>query len=296
MMAKMLKMRPEDAHKGTMGHALLVAGSPGMAGCAALAAEACMRSGAGKLTVHTQEENRLILQTSVPEACLFVDRKSQQSLALAQSMSGFQAIGIGPGIGIGPVAQAILSAYLSQKNYAKLPFVLDADALRLLALNTRLAETVYKRCILTPHMGEMLALSRSFSLGTSDMYRAAANLAKARGLIIVLKGHPTCIFIPGGEAYACPRGNAGMATAGSGDVLTGLITGLLAQGYTVHEAALLGVWLHATAGDLAAQELGQECMLARDIVRHLPGAFRELHDQKNQPEEQPLNSLNPLNI
>ncbi|MBQ7181905.1 MAG: NAD(P)H-hydrate dehydratase [Bacteroidaceae bacterium] len=281
-MGGMLKERPEDAHKGTMGHALLVAGSPGMAGCAVLAAEACLRSGAGKLTLHTQEENRIILQTRLPEACLFVDRMMPQATALAQTLNGFQTIGIGPGIGQGPLSQALLAAYVMHKKYAELPMVLDADALRLLAVNTRLAEALHKRCILTPHMGEMQALSRGFNLGTADMQRAAANLAKARGLIVVLKGHPTCIYIPGGEVFACPRGNAGMATAGSGDVLTGLITGLLAQGYAVREAALLGVWLHATAGDLAAQEMGQECMLASDITRHLPGAFRELHNHKNQ--------------
>ncbi len=280
--AGMLKERPEDAHKGTMGHALLVAGSQGMAGCAILAAEACLRGGAGKLTIHTQEENRIILQIRVPEACLFVDRMMPQATVMAQSMSGFQAIGIGPGIGQGPLSQALLASYIMHKKYAELPMVLDADALRLLAVNTRLAEILQKRCILTPHIGEMQALGRGFNLGPSDIQRAAANLAKARNLIIVLKGHPTHIYMPEGEVFTCPRGNAGMATAGSGDVLTGLITGLLAQGYKVREAALLGVWLHATAGDLAAREMGQECMLAGDITRHLPGAFRELHDQKNQ--------------
>lgn len=281
-MAEMLKVRPDNAHKGTMGSALLVAGNPGMAGCAVLAAEACLRSGVGKLYVHTQEENRVILQTTVPEACLFVDRMYLQMAAIAPSVNGYQALGIGPGIGQGPLQQAILTHYLTKQKFAGMPVVLDADALHLLSFNMRLSEVLYNRCILTPHMGEMLALSRAFSLGTPDMIRAAVNLAKARGLIVVLKGHPTHICMPNGECFACPRGNAGMATAGSGDVLTGLITGLLAQGYTVREAALLGVWLHATAGDLAARELGQECMLARDITRHLPGAFRELHEQKKQ--------------
>lgn len=281
-MAGMLKERPEDAHKGTMGHALLVAGTPGMAGCAVLAAEACMRSGIGKLTLHTQEENRIILQTRVPEVCLFVDRMMPQATALAQTMNGFQAIGIGPGIGQGPLSQALLAAYVMHNKIDELPMVLDADALRMLSINTRLAGALQNRCILTPHVGEMQTLGRGFNLGTPDMQKAAANLAKARNLIIVLKGHPTRIYMPGGEVFVCLRGNAGMATAGSGDVLTGLITGLLAQGYPVRDAALLGVWLHATAGDLAAREMGQECMLAGDITRHLPEAFRELHNQKNQ--------------
>ena len=109
--------------------------------------------------------------------------------------------------------------------------------------------------------------------------QAAYELAYEQELVIVLKGHPTHIFTVDDEVLICPRGNAGMATAGSGDVLTGLITGLLAQGYSVKEAAMLGTWLHATAGDRAAEELGQECMLARDIIRHLPEAFRELHSE-----------------
>ena len=281
-MAGMLKERPEDAHKGTMGHALLVAGSPGMAGCAVLAAEACLRSGAGFLMVHTQEENRIILQNRVPEACLFIDKNFPQGLSLPTTSKLVTAIGFGPGVGKGPLQLALMTSYFTRKTFPFVPAVLDADALHMLPGRPTVIDSLRGRCILTPHVGEMMALVKGLSLPWDDLRQCAGYLAMSRGFVIVLKGHPTHIYMPDGEVLVCPRGNAGMATAGSGDVLTGLITGLLAQGYTVREAALLGVWLHATAGDLAAQELGQECMLARDITRHLPGAFRELHNQKNQ--------------
>ena len=281
-MAGMLKVRPDDTHKGTMGHALLVAGSPGMAGCAILAAEACLRSGAGKLTIHTQEANRAILQTGIPEACLFVETEHRSdSLALPNSPD-IKSVGIGPGIRAGVIQALLLNTYATKKRFKPLPFVLDADALTLMADKKWLMTGFEGRAVLTPHIGEMTALAKGFDLERDDMMQAAAELAATKDVIVVLKGHPTHILMPDGEVCVCPRGNAGMATAGSGDVLTGLITGLLAQGYTVREAALLGVWLHATAGDLAAREIGQECLLARDITRHLPGAFRELYNQKNQ--------------
>ncbi len=280
MMAEKLKVRPANAHKGIMGHALLVVGSPGMAGCAVLAAEACLRSGVGKLSVHIHEENRLILQTSVPEACLFIGDKTSQE-ALPQTHE-FQSVGIGPGIGRSARTQSLLDAYLTQQDIEAKPILLDADALHLLAEAPQTCFHLRNHCIMTPHLGEMKALAHGFTLQTENLLQAALDLAQQEGLIIILKGHPTHICLPEGELFICPRGNAGMATAGSGDVLTGLITGLLAQGYLIADAALLGVWLHATAGDLAAQELGQECMLARDITRHLPEAFHELHQLKEQ--------------
>ena len=265
--ATMLHIRPCDAHKGTMGHALLVAGSHGMAGCAMLAAESCLRSGAGKVTVWTAEANRISLHCAVPEAIL--------CLRETCDATGFQALGIGPGMGLGEEAAHRLHCLLAQ---SKAPLVLDADALHLLAAHTEWAELLAGRAILTPHAGEMRHLSAGFGL-EADVAESACKLAAAKRLTIVLKGHPTLICFPDGSAVECMQGNPGMATAGSGDVLTGLVAGLLAQGYTTAEAAQLAVWLHATAGDIAAEEMGEECMLARDILRHLPDAFRSLKNR-----------------
>lgn len=262
--AAMLHFRPRDAHKGTMGHALLVAGSRGMAGCAMLAAESCLRSGAGKVTVWTDETNRVPLHCAVPEAILCLSNTCHTA--------AFQALGIGPGMGLGESAASRLHALLCESDA---PLVLDADALHLLAEHPEWADMLAERAILTPHAGEMRHLADGFAL-EADLEASACKLATTHRLTIVLKGHPTLICFPDGSRAECLQGNPGMATAGSGDVLTGLTAGLLAQGYTTAEAAQLAVWLHATAGDTAAEELGEECMLARDILHHLPDAFRSL--------------------
>ncbi len=264
-MARIYRVRPADAHKGTMGHALLMAGSSGMAGCAVLAAESCMRSGAGKLTVCTPEANRLVLQISLPEAIVCTD--------FPLELNKYQSIAIGPGIGTYADKRIQLMRIL-QSGW---PAVLDADALTLIAQSGELPGSGH---ILTPHAGEMERLAEGLKLRGKTQPEQAQNLAQRSDSIVILKGHPSLVCCPDGTVYSCPRGNAGMATAGSGDVLTGIILGLWAQGYTAHEAALLGTWLHATAGDFAARSLGQECMLAGDITRHLAPAFAELLEMK----------------
>ncbi len=275
MMAKILRERPSDAHKGVMGHALLAVGSFGMAGCAFLAAEACMRSGVGKLTIHTPECNRVILQTSLPEAILHLQENEAYLHQAPEDLSPYRAIGIGPGIG--RQSLQVIQEYIEN---SIIPIVIDADALHILAEEPSLMRTLGGRSVLTPHLGEMQHLAQAFSLTGNTWEEKASSLASEYGLIVILKGHPSQICLPDGSTQACPRGNAGMATAGSGDVLTGITTGLLAQGYSITEAALLGVWLHATAGDFAKEELGEEALLARNIIRHLPEAFRELHSNK----------------
>ncbi|MCR4921836.1 MAG: NAD(P)H-hydrate dehydratase [Bacteroidaceae bacterium] len=276
--ASMLRPRPRDAHKGTMGHALLYAGSRGMAGCAMLAAEACLRSGAGKVSVMTDEANRIPLHTAVPEAILWTaaHEATGRSGRLSTSsgrLACYQSMGIGPGIGRSDEVAEVMQEMLLESD---MPLVVDADALHLLATHPQMAEPMTGRSVLTPHVGEMRHLAQGFGLPTGDLGDSACQLATTYGLTVVLKGHPTQIFFPDGRSASCPFGNPGMATAGSGDVLTGLVAGLLAQGYPTAEAAMLGVWLHAIAGDYAASESEEECMLARDILRHLPQAFRHL--------------------
>lgn len=281
----MLRLRPVDAHKGTLGHALMVAGSRGVGGCAVLAAESCLRSGVGKLTVCTSESNRLLVQMSVPEAVLRV-RPDGDDIAMTNWPEGewpWQAIGMGPGIGLD--ADGLVDSLLDSPGNR--PLVVDADALRILAKHPKWMECLRGRAVLTPHGGEMRALVQGLlPQGTAcddakAMTVCAATVASECGVWVVLKGHPTVVCSPDGHIDACPRGNAGMATAGSGDVLTGIVAGLLAQGYGPGEAATLGVWLHATAGDLAAAQMGQEAMLARDITAHLSQAWTELHECRN---------------
>lgn len=280
--ARMLRLRPDCAHKGMLGHALLVAGSAGVGGCAVLAAESCLRSGVGKLTVCTPECNRLLMQLSVPEAVLHVPSVTdgETGMVAFSSFSPWQSVGIGPGIGLH--ADALLGDVLSRSGH--LPLVVDADALRILARHPEWMLLLQGRAVLTPHGGEMHALAQGL-LGTGSMIDGedglldcAEALAREYDVWVVLKGHPTRVCQPDGKTVACGRGNAGMATAGAGDVLTGIITGLLAQGYGLAEASCMGVWLHATAGDRAAALLGQEAMLARDITSHLGEAWKELHE------------------
>lgn len=283
--ACMLRPRPADAHKGILGHALLVAGSRGVGGCAVLAAESCLRSGVGKLTVCTPESNRLLVQMAVPEAVLRTLPDASGTAVVAFPVGDFpwQAIGMGPGIGLD--ADHLVNALLDSPH--GMPLVLDADALRILARHAEWMTRLHGRAVLTPHGGEMRALAmcllgQDVACSDADALRACAvRFASEYGVWVVLKGHPTLVCSPDGCIDACPRGNAGMATAGAGDVLTGIITGLLAQGYGPAEAALLGVWQHATAGDLAAAQLGQETMLARDITAHLHKAWAELHECLN---------------
>ena len=251
---QMWRPRSPFAHKGTMGHALLVVGCRGMAGAAVLCSEACLRSGIGKLSVLTPEENRQILQITIPEAIVKTDRNLQ----------GYNAIGAGPGLG--GDACAVHDCLLTHDT----PLVLDADALNILAAHAEWQDLIPEGSILTPHPLEAERLTGSREL------KEVLDYAIRRRVFVVLKGHPTYVCTPQGEALRFNVGNAGMATAGSGDVLTGIITGLRTQGYTSYEAALLGVWLHGTAGDHAADEMGENCMLARDIIRHLPEAFKDL--------------------
>ena len=270
MMVGIYRQRPADAHKGIMGHALLVAGQKGMAGCAVLAAESCMRSGAGKLTVFTPEENRMIMQLGLSEAIV--------TTRPPLSADTFQSIGIGPGIGTDEQAMDRMQSFLRQGR----PMVIDADALTLIAQRGNFSASGH---IFTPHPREMKTLAEGLGLEGATLEEKATHLAQAGQSYVILKGHPSLVCCPDGTVFSCPRGNAGMATAGSGDVLTGILTGLWAQGYSAGETALLGTWLHATAGDFSAQHLGQEAMLASDITRHLHLAFRELAEKKQNKEK-----------
>jgi len=269
--AALLKSRDPFSHKGTMGHALLVAGSYGMAGAAILAARACMRGGAGKLTVHTPRRNVNILQTTVPEAVLHVDHE-ETTFSEAIATEGFQAMAIGPGLG---TTEQTAIAMIAQLRRAQCPVVADADALNILASKHAWMQQLPKGIIITPHPKELERLEGQCT-DSYELLSKARLLAERLHGYVVLKGHHTAVCMPDGHVAFNTTGNAGMATAGSGDVLTGLLLALLARGYDQRQACQLGVYLHGLAGDIAAADLGEESLMASDIIDYLPKAFKAL--------------------
>lgn len=270
---KIFKPRNRFAHKGTFGHALLIGGSYGKMGAMVLATSACLRSGAGLVTVYVPRCGYGILQTTAPEAMTITDMHETVLSQPPEKMDRFDAVGIGPGMGTeketGAMLRHIIDVY-------KKPVVLDADALNSLAQQPELLTQLFQNTILTPHPKEF---ERLFGACANDFERIDTARKKAAELkiVIVLKGHHTLIALPDGTGFFNTTGNAGMAKGGSGDVLTGIITSLVAQGYTSDHAAVLGVYLHGCAGDDAAQALSQEAMTAGDLVNHLSAAFLKLY-------------------
>ena len=259
------KPRSSFSHKGNYGHALLLAGSFGKMGAAVLSTKGCLRSGAGLVTAHVPEKGIDIIQTNVPEAMCFADYSEKHLSTIDYELKNYSAIGIGPGIGQHAETTALLLHLIS--SYKK-PLVIDADALNIIAQNKNWLSLIPKGSILTPHPKEF---DRLFNKSKNDFEKINTALSKAKefGIIIVLKGHRSLIALPSGKGYFNTSGNAGMATGGSGDVLTGIITGLLAQGYMPEQAAILGVYLHGLAGDKAAEKYGMDAMIAGDIIEGL---------------------------
>ena len=270
-----LLSRNRFAHKGNMGHALLLAGSYGMAGAAILATRACLRSGAGKVTVRTPQCNNEIMQIAIPEAIVSAD-ESENIITSSMETDNYDAVGIGPGIG---QDEDTAIAVIGQVRRADIPVVLDADALNVLAKHSAWLEQLPQGVIMTPHPKEMERLANLHNVEDYEILDNAREMAKRHGAYVVLKGHYTAVCMPDGRVSFNSTGNAGMATAGSGDVLTGIITSLLARRYKAEEACKIGVYLHGLAGDLAAEELGEESLVAGDIIRYLPKAFLRLKQE-----------------
>ncbi|MCD7971444.1 MAG: NAD(P)H-hydrate dehydratase [Candidatus Azobacteroides sp.] len=267
-----IKKREKFSHKGNYGHGLLFSGSFGKMGAAVLSATAAMRSGIGLLTAHVPECGKTILQTAIPEAMLNVD-SFYENIATLPDLTHYSAFGVGPGIGTSAHTSTFLESLLSSvKNK---PVILDADALNIISTWPIIGNAFPKNCIITPHPKEFDRLAGN-SENSYQRFIKAQSFAKKYQIYVVLKGAYTAILCPTGEAYFNTTGNPGMATAGSGDVLTGILLSLVCQGYTLKEAAILGVYLHGLAGDIAAAEISQESMIARDIIGHLGKAFCEL--------------------
>lgn len=264
------KPRKKFAHKGTFGHALLIGGSYGKMGAVTLAVKACLRAGAGKVTAYIPQCGYNIIQISVPEAMVLTDSENEK-ITTFPTTNDFNVVGIGIGLGTDKATSAAFETFL--KTHPK-PLVIDADALNLLAADKKLLKLLPKNSILTPHPGELERLIGTWKNDFEKLEKTKV-LSKSIDGIIIIKGAHT-ITVYQDQLYVNTTGNPGMATAGSGDVLTGLLTGILAQGYTPLETALLGVYLHGLAGDLAAQDRGMDALIAGDVIDYLGDVFLSL--------------------
>ncbi len=268
---RLVRPRKRFAHKGNFGHALLIAGQYGMAGASILAAKACLRCGIGLLTAHVPQRNNDILQISVPEAIIEHDNSDDYFSSLSSNDS-YEAIAIGPGIGQHPDTAL---AVIEQTKRAHVPVILDADALNILSTHRGWLLQLPKHTILTPHPKELERMV-GFCNDSFERLNKAKELAIRQQIYIIIKGAWSAVVTPEGHVYFNPTGNPGMATAGSGDVLTGILLALEAQGYTPEDACRLGVYVHGLAGDIAAEKKGEISMTASDIIDCLPEAWTKL--------------------
>ena len=262
-------------YKGTYGHALIMAGSYGKMGAAILAAKACLKSGAGLVTAHIPKSGYNIMQISVPEIMTNCDASSSH-LTESKNVLDYSTLGIGPGIGKNLNTQKVLGDVLAK---FKKPVILDADALNILSLNQSMLKIIPKGSILTPHIGEWKRVVGEAN-GDYSQLKSALIFAQKHDVIVILKGAYTAVVCSNGEMFFNTTGNPGMGTAGSGDVLTGILTGLLAQGYESIQTAILGVYVHGLAGDIALKKGSRESVTAGDIINNLGKAFQKLNKSK----------------
>ncbi|MEX0986312.1 MAG: NAD(P)H-hydrate dehydratase [Bacteroidales bacterium] len=266
-----LPERDKFAHKGIFGHALVIAGSHGMMGAALLAGEAALRGGAGLVTLHIPFSGTMIVQTKFPEAIVSCDQH-ETSFSEPPDLEKFDAIAVGPGLGNSAESSKGLRTLLRT---ITVPLVIDADALNLIASRKDLLELIPGGAILTPHPLEFDRIAGKSKNGW-ERHKKQIDFSVSRKLIIVLKGANTCISFPDGSSVFNVTGNPGMATGGSGDVLTGIIVSLLAQKIKPSDAAVAAVFIHGLAGDLAVENYSQEAMIAGDIIKWLGAAFNKV--------------------
>ena len=268
--------RPANSHKGTFGRVLVIGGSPCMSGAAYFSAKAAYRTGAGLVHILTHEDNRIILQTRLPEAILSTYGERIHETAVLAAIEKADVIVIGVGLGQFPAAEELVRITLSR---ADVPLVIDADAINLIAKKPTLLDLASAPIIITPHLMEMARLcDRTVQEIEADKLRYAAEIAEQNALICVLKGHETLVTDGSGDeraVYVNKSGNSGMATGGSGDVLTGIIAALIAQGMEPYDAATLGVYIHGLAGDAAAEALGEYSVMASDIIDHISAVIKD---------------------
>lgn len=264
MINRLKPVRNKFTYKGTYGHALLICGSRGMVGAGILSTGAALRSGCGLVTLHTPAEERHAVQSNYPSAMLSLDDKSHFS-HIPHNLSQYSAIGIGSGLG---QEHQSIEAFKTLLQAVQVPLVIDADALNIIASHYRLKQYIPEHSILTPHLGELKRLIGEWK-DEEEKIQLIRKLAATLKSTIVVKGAHTMVCLPDGNCYFNSTGNNGMAKGGSGDVLTGYITGLLARGCTSMQAAILGVYMHGLAGDKAADKYGLEAMNSKDIIDFL---------------------------
>lgn len=265
----MVRDRKPFSDKYDYGSILLVAGSYGMMGAAILAARAAMRSGAGIVTVRAPREGYVPLQTAIPEA-LFEPDSNDFVTSSIEECAQYSVVALGPGMTSNDETLDAVDMYLKKCRH---PLLLDADALNCIARRPQLLRSIPKNSVITPHAREFDRLFEKHST-TEERFMKALNSVRLYDFTIVLKGHYTMTFFPNGKVYINSSGNAGMATAGSGDVLTGVISSFIAQGYPVDMGVVLGVYIHGLAGDIAAQEQSEYGVIASDIVNNLGRAIK----------------------
>ena len=271
---KIIKARGAFSHKGIFGHAMLISGSYGKMGAAVLAGTACLRTGAGLVTIQAPACGYEILQTSVPEAMVLADDENIISSSL--NYDKYNAVGIGPGIGTAPVTAKVLENILSVYHN---PLVLDADAINILSDNKFLLAKLPAQTILTPHLKEFERLAGT-SQNDFERHELQIRFSREYDCYVVLKGRYSCISTPDGNSYFNSTGNPGMAKAGTGDTLTGMITAMLSQGYSSKESCIAAVYLHGLAADIAVKDIGEHSLLATDIIKNIGRAFLYLENQR----------------
>lgn len=266
--------REKFSHKGNYGHALLIAGSYGKMGAAVLASRACLRSGVGLITTHIPRKGYEIMQISVPEAMCSID-SSEVCFSEIPALDKYTAVGIGPGLGLDKTSENAFKRLLESK---VTKMVIDADALNILSSQRDLLDLLPENAILTPHHKEFERLAGE-SENPQKQLQLQLDFSKRYKVIVVLKGADTCITSPQGEMWINTTGNPGMATGGSGDVLTGIILAILAQNFTPLKAAQAGVYVHGLAGDFAALAKGEISLIASDLTDSLGNAFRDITNE-----------------
>ena len=267
----LLKHRNKFDHKGKFGHGLLIAGSKGKMGAAVLSAKAALRTGIGLITCHVPADGGNIIHSSVAEAMVDSDENNKLITSLPE-LSSFNSIGIGPGIGTDDATGKVLFNLLA---ICKIPLVIDADAINILGLNKEWLSTLPAGSILTPHPKEFERIAGASSNSYERLFKQIS-FSEKHNCIIVLKGAFTSVSLPDGKVFFNSTGNPGMATAGSGDVLTGMILSLLAQSYSPENAAITAVFLHGLAGDIASDKSCYESIIASDIIENIGSAYNEI--------------------
>jgi NAD(P)H-hydrate epimerase len=264
----LLKKRNKFDHKGKFGHGLLIAGSKGKMGAAVLSAKASLRTGIGLITCHVPADGRNVIHSSLPESMVSSDENDEIVTSLPD-LTPYNSIGIGPGIGTDKATSKVLHNLLS---VCETPLVIDADAINILGINKKWFSCLPAGSILTPHPKEFERIAGP-TANSYDRLLTQISFSEKYNCVIVLKGAYTSVSLPDGKVYFNSTGNPGMATGGSGDVLTGMILSMLAQGYSPENAAITGVFLHGLAGDMAAEKSCYESIIASDIIENIGNAY-----------------------